>query len=107
MRKPNIFQKRIKNWEDRYGKLSIAVEKRIEELVAEYDTTQTINVKSKNLKLTIGTKLVREFQGKVYSVVVLESGYEFKGKCYKSLTAIAELITGTHWNGKRFFGVAK
>lgn len=107
MRKPNIFQKRIKNWEERYGRLSISVEKRLEELIAEYDSTQSIKAESKTLKLTIGTKLVREFQGKVYSVVVLESGYEFKGKCYKSLTAIAELITGTHWNGKRFFGVAK
>ena len=107
MHKPNIFQKRIKNWEERYGRLSNTVEKRLEELIAEYDSTQSIKAESKTLELTIGTKLVREFQGKVYSVVVLESGYEFKGKCYKSLTAIAELITGTHWNGKRFFGVSK
>ena len=46
MRKPNIFQKRIKNWEERYGRLSISVEKRLEELIAEYDSTQSIKAES-------------------------------------------------------------
>ena len=50
--------------------------------------------------------MVREFKGKRYSVTVIQNGYEYNGKKYKSLSAIANKITGTRWNGKKFFGVA-
>ena len=49
--------------------------------------------------------LIREFKGKKYEIKVLENGYEYGGKIYKSLSAIANYITGTRWNGKVFFGV--
>ena len=54
-----------------------------------------------------GTILRRTFEGKDYSVTVLRDGFEYEGEVYRSLTAIADLITGSHWNGHLFFGLAK
>ena len=104
--KENIYQKRIKEWTEKYGGLSQTVQRKIDKLVAEYDKTHNISKESKTLQVTTGTKLIREFGGKQYSVFVISTGYEYEGKIYKSLSAIANLITGKHWNGKKFFGVA-
>ena len=53
-----------------------------------------------------GTTLLRDFAGEQYKVTVLPNGlYEFDGKNYKSLSAIAKLITGTQWSGPAFFGL--
>lgn len=56
-------------------------------------------------KLTIGTRLVRDWHGVGHTVTVLETGFEYDGKKWRSLTAIAKAITGSHWNGPRFFGL--
>jgi len=56
-------------------------------------------------KLTPGTRLVRDWHGVGHTVTVLDDGYEYDAKNWKSLTAIARAITGTHWNGPRFFGL--
>ena len=56
-------------------------------------------------KLTPGTRLVRDWHGIGHTVIVLEDGFEYDGKRWKSLTAIAKAITGAHWNGPLFFGL--
>ncbi|MDH4317162.1 MAG: DUF2924 domain-containing protein [Desulfobulbaceae bacterium] len=53
-----------------------------------------------------GTLLVREFKGRDIVVKVLDTGFEFDGRRYKSLTAIAKEVTGSKWNGFLFFGIA-
>ena len=54
-----------------------------------------------------GTKLYRIWKGKQYEVMVGKDGkFIFDGETYKSLSAVARKITGTKWNGKKFFGVA-
>ena len=53
----------------------------------------------------VGTRLLRRWQGRDYEVVVNLGGYEYDGARYGSLSAIAEKITGTHWNGRAFFGI--
>ncbi len=53
-----------------------------------------------------GTRLVREWQGEAHTVTVSASGFEYKGATFKSLSAIARLITGTQWSGPAFFGLA-
>ena len=54
-----------------------------------------------------GTKLYRIWKGKQYEVMVGKDGkFIFDGEIYNSLSAVANKITGTKWNGKRFFGVA-
>ena len=52
-----------------------------------------------------GTRLLRQWNGKTHQVMVVEGGFEYEGECYKSLSAIARLITGTRWSGPLFFGV--
>jgi hypothetical protein len=53
----------------------------------------------------VGTELKREFNGKNHVVHIGEDGFTYKGKPYKSLSAIAKQITGTPWNGFGFFGL--
>jgi hypothetical protein len=52
-----------------------------------------------------GTRLLREWQGVGQTVTVLRDGFEWQGRPYKSLSAIARAITGTRWNGWVFFGL--
>jgi hypothetical protein len=52
-----------------------------------------------------GTRLIREWQGLEHCVTVRDDGYEYQGRLYKSLSAIARAITGTRWNGLVFFGL--
>jgi len=54
-----------------------------------------------------GTRFVRDWNGNRYEVIAVHNGFEFEGRLYRSLTAIAKAITGTHWNGRVFFGLAK
>ena len=52
-----------------------------------------------------GTVLRREYKGRAVFVRVLPKGFEFEGEVYRSLSAIAAKVTGSHWNGFRFFGL--
>ena len=53
----------------------------------------------------VGTKLIREWDGTAHTVTVLKEGFEWGDQRYKSLSAVARAITGTRWNGYRFFGL--
>jgi hypothetical protein len=52
-----------------------------------------------------GTVLMREWHGVTHEVSVLDRGVLYKRKRYRSLTEVAQLITGAHWNGPQFFGL--
>jgi hypothetical protein len=52
-----------------------------------------------------GSVLVREWDGRLHRVMVLEEGFAWEGKTYRSLSKVAGAITGGHWNGPRFFGL--
>lgn len=54
---------------------------------------------------SVGTRLVREWNGRMHVVEVTENGFVWDGKSYRSLSAIARRITGAHWSGPRFFGL--
>jgi len=56
-------------------------------------------------RLKPGTVLVREYQGLRHTVTVAPDGYVWREQAYASLSAVARAITGTSWNGHRFFGV--
>lgn len=56
-------------------------------------------------KLEPGAILVREWKGRPQRVVVMANGFSWNGKAYVSLSKIAFAITGTKWNGPRFFGL--
>ena len=55
--------------------------------------------------LKVGSIIVREYQGKVHEVMIVPDGFCWQGKVYASLSTIARKITGTSWNGPRFFGL--
>jgi hypothetical protein len=63
------------------------------------------------LKLPVGTDLLpgtalkREYKGRTVRVTVLADGFEYEGERYRSLTAVAKVVTGKHWNGFHFFGL--
>ena len=52
-----------------------------------------------------GALLVREWEGALHRVMVLEQGFAWNGQTYDSLSKVARAITGTNWNGPRFFGL--
>jgi hypothetical protein len=52
-----------------------------------------------------GTLLIREYKGVEYVVTVTRAGFDYQGRPYQSLSAIARAITGTRWNGRAFFGL--
>jgi hypothetical protein len=58
-----------------------------------------------NRRLKTGTVLVREYNGERYTVTVVPDGFLWRDTTYSSLSIIARAITGTKWNGPRFFGL--
>lgn len=56
-------------------------------------------------RLKPGVELVREHDGFNHRVMVMDQGFAWNGKCFTSLSAVAKAITGTNWNGNRFFGL--
>jgi len=60
-----------------------------------------------NRRLKPGAVLVREYQGERHTVTVVPDGFVWREVTYPSLSAIARAITGTAWNGHRFFGLAR
>ena len=53
----------------------------------------------------VGTRVTREYRGVLYHVEILEAGVSYAGQSYGSLSEVARLITGTRWNGPKFFGL--
>ena len=94
-------------WQEKYNKLPDDLQNRINNLIAEYEKMKSVNIKKvRKFEVTIGTKFIREFKGEKHEVIAIENGFRYKDNTYKTLSAIANIITGTHWNGKKFFGVA-
>lgn len=58
------------------------------------------------IRLSDGTRLIREWNGRTIEVLVREDTFEWEGQTYKSLSHIAREVTGAHWSGPRFFGMA-
>ena len=102
-----IYREQLKQ----FGAMPQGSQKLLDKLVAKYKTTKCLKSNDINastaFSIQAGTKLIREFKGEKHEVCALENGFEYRGKAYGSLSAIAKAITGTKWNGKVFFGVAK
>ena len=89
-----------------YGGLKPATVKRLQQLGEQLDggniTTRRVRA---DLKPIVGTRLIREWQGVEHTVTVTLDGFEWQGRPYQSLSAIARAITGSRWNGWVFFGL--
>ena len=89
-----------------HGGLSAGSKRRLAELATTMSDGGDL-VRSRAVRLRQGAKLVREWQGETITVLVLEDGFEWQGKRWRSLSMIAREITGTRWSGPRFFGIDK
>jgi hypothetical protein len=88
------------------GGLPGAVRRRLLAL-AEGGEDAVARVQAAAPRLRPGTRLLRTWRGRTLSVTVLEDGFLFEDRRYTSLTKVARAITGAHWSGPRFFGLAK
>lgn len=94
-------------WQEQYKSLPNDLQHKLDLLVSDYEKTKSVNVKKiRNFEVTSGTKFIREYKGERYEVTAVENGFQYKDQTYKTLSAVANVITGTHWNGRKFFGVA-
>ena len=89
-----------------YGGLKPETIKRLEALGEQLDGGNPVVRRLRtDQKPVSGTRLIREWQGIEHCVTVLDDGYEYQGRPYQSLSAVARAITGTRWNGWVFFGL--
>lgn len=86
-----------------YGGVDPATEEKIRERAKK--TSLKNQKKKKKFQPQIGTKIVKEYHDKTHEVLVVDNGFAYEGDVFKSLSAIANKITGTKWNGLKFFGV--
>lgn len=88
--------------ERRHGTLPALVARELARIASEGSETAPPH---RNVELTPGTRLLREWNGQTISVEVLESGFAYGGRSWRSLSEIARHVTGAHWSGPRFFGL--
>jgi hypothetical protein len=79
-------------------------QRQLRQIAQEFNETGEIRRRSRP-EVKSGTRLVREWQGRTYEVVVLDDGFSWQGTSYRSLSALARKITGTAWSGPLFFGL--
>ena len=89
-----------------YGGLKPETVRRLEKLGEELDGGRVdVRKRPANDRPISGTRLIRDYQGVEHCVTVRDNDFEYQGRPYKSLSAIARAITGTQWNGLTFFGL--
>ena len=88
-----------------FGGLGAATKRQVDALADELEAKYDI-AKPKGLELRPGARLIRDWHGETHDVLVTEDGFHWRGRNWRSLTLIAKEITGTHWSGPRFFGLA-
>lgn len=96
--------------EQRYGGLPPSVLAELSAIAARKDREKVkgaaVAPAPRQVMLSTGTRLVREWNGRTISVEMREEGYVWEDRAYRSLSEIARAVTGTRWSGPRFFGIA-
>jgi hypothetical protein len=90
--------------EQAFGGLSARSRRRLDEMAAAISNDPKTAIESM-VRTKPGTQLIRSWQGKTHTVTIQESGYQYDGHRYRSLSEIARYITGTQWSGPLFFGL--
>lgn len=91
-----------------HGGIKPETVQRLEALAEDLDGGDAVKRKRRgNNRPIAGTRLIREWRGVEHCVTVLTDGFEYQGRPYRSLSAIARAITGTRWNGPLFFGLRR
>jgi Protein of unknown function (DUF2924) len=89
-----------------YGGLSAATKRRLREIALAISNGDRTGVIS-GIHIKPGTQLIRQWQNTTHTVMVFDDGFALDGRTYKSLSAVAKVITGTNWNGYAFFGIKR
>jgi hypothetical protein len=89
-----------------YGGLSVATKRRLRE-IANAVRAGDANAMLGGSRIKPGTQMIRQWQNTTHTVTALVEGFEWNGRTYKSLSAVANAITGTNWNGFAFFGIKR
>lgn len=105
---PDLLRRSIahKIQEQAYGGLDAHTRRTLDRLVKVLGN----DLQSKNAlprRIRSGSELIREWRGKRHRVTVSDGGFVYEGQTYATLSKIARKITGTRWNGPRFFGLRK
>src|SRR5712664_3781894 len=89
-----------------YGGLSAATKRQLRE-IANAVRNGDANAIPGSSRIKPGTQMIRQWQNTTHTVTALAEGFEWNGRTYKSLSAVANAITGTNWNGFAFFGIKR
>jgi len=87
------------------GGLSAMIKRQLAEL-AKTMATKSDLAKARKVTLKPGARLVRAWGGETHEILVVEDGFQWQGKTWRSLSVIAREMTGTQWSGPRFFGLS-
>jgi hypothetical protein len=87
-----------------YGGLSQATARKLERASADPLGRGAVKP-APSVSLTPGTRLVREWRGVTHTALIHADGIEWRGQRYRSLSVVAQKITGARWSGPRFFGL--
>jgi hypothetical protein len=88
--------------EKAFGGLKVSTLRTLREIASGISSDAQVAYRPKT-----GTRYVREFNGKLHEVTVLDDGFEYASETYRSLSEIAKAITGTKWSGPAFFGLKR
>jgi Protein of unknown function (DUF2924) len=103
---PDLLRRSIAHriQEKAYGGLSRSAQRLLDQMMKAYAAKPNGKIVLPR-RIKPGSVLVREWKGKSHRVIVLADGFAYDGETYTNLSEIAVLITGTRWNGPRFFGL--
>jgi hypothetical protein len=103
---PDLLRRSIAHriQERAYGGLSRSAQRLLDQMMKAYAAKPNGKIVLPR-RIKAGSVLVREWKGKSHRVMVLADGFAYDGETYTNLSEIAGLITGTRWNGPRFFGL--
>ena len=91
--------------EKRHGALPLLVARELERVAsASWTVAEPVR---RQVALTPGTRLIREWNGRTFAVEVSENGFLWDDRTWHSLSEIARQVTGAHWSGPRFFGLRR
>jgi hypothetical protein len=103
---PDLLRRSIAHriQEKAYGGLSRSAQRLLDQMMKAYAAKPDGRIVLPR-RIKPGSVLIREWKGKSYRVTLLADGFVYDGDTYSNLSEIAVLITGTRWNGPRFFGL--
>lgn len=103
---PDLLRRSLafKVQENAFGGNSAQVRRELAALIKQISARPSAKIELPR-RIKSGAVLIREWKGKVVRVTVVDNGFLYEGTTYASLSEVANLITGTNWNGPRFFGL--